>query len=135
VGTQQAIKHNFQHFQVDNQETHVNNQVHEPYKWPVEHFLLAKGDEQHGFQTRSGLIGAVFGPAQLNVPFDKADPFANEYPTCHQQQGKSELLGKLREYFHIYLNDFAALLLCMQSIFSKMHYFGYNVNRGPLILN
>ena len=67
VGTQQAIEHNFEHFDVDDDEPRINNEVHNGHRQVFEHLFLPKSQQQQVAPPGSGIGGNGFGAAHQHI--------------------------------------------------------------------
>jgi hypothetical protein len=92
VGTYHPINYKLKYFEVDDQESSVNEEVENSRNEALEHFFLAKGDPDHVAQALAGLISDLILFAQEDVLPDAQNPLSNEVTGCSQDNYEKDLL-------------------------------------------
>ena len=95
------VQHDLQHFQVDDDKTCVDDEMHQSHQRVPEHFLLAESQQQHIPPAQAPMIIIRFVFAQEDVPADLTGLFTkppNSHTGC---QDEEDLLKEAhaRNYF------------------------------------
>ena len=54
-----SINENLEHFKIDQDKTGINEDVHDPSKWPDGHLALAEGHTSHRFPSPRFVVAEV----------------------------------------------------------------------------
>ena len=90
----ESIENKFKYFDVDDYESHINQQVKERRDWSGKHFLLAKSNKEQILPPLG--IGRQIGFfAELNILFDEKNSFSDKPPCSDEGKQKKELLNHI----------------------------------------
>lgn len=96
----------FQHFQIDNDESYIHQQVQKACYGPGAHFALPQCHTGHGCPPLRPAVGAVNGLAEHNIAADFPQTLRKKTQAYRQKDDEQDIIQILHTVTELFFNNF-----------------------------